>query len=234
MGSAVPLQGLYAGTATLVNEHSHLRKFYLSALLTRGICLGVGGMSNPRFCVRGLVTIVPWNMPQLGALTKIVPALPAGCTVILKPALETPTDTQLLAEIIDEIGLPDGVVNIVPGGPEVGDQLVSHPGIDKVSFTGSTDAGRRVASLCGHDLKRVNLELGGKSAAIVLDDADLAAVMAGLKLASFANSSQTCIAQPRIPASRANYDTVVNAVSELAASTNRGIGIVAGRNTVRR
>ena len=129
---------------------------------------------------------------------------------------------MLLAEIVEEVGLPKGVINIVPGGRDVGEYLVGHPGVDKVSFTGSTDAGRRVASLCGQQLKRVNLELGGKSAAIILDDADLGAVVQGLRLASFANSGQACIAQTRILASRANYDAVVDAVSDLAASLRVG------------
>jgi betaine-aldehyde dehydrogenase len=166
--------------------------------------------------------IVPWNMPQLGALTKMVPALLAGCTVVLKPAAETPVDALRLAEIIDGIGLPDGVVNIVTGGREVGELLVGHPGVDKVSFTGSTDAGRRVASVCGAQLKRVSLELGGKSAAIVLDDADLAAMVEGLRFASFANNGQSCVAQTRILASRNNYDAVVEAVASLAASLTVG------------
>jgi aldehyde dehydrogenase (NAD+) len=166
--------------------------------------------------------IVPWNMPQLGALTKIVPALLAGCTVVLKPAAETPIDAMVLADIIDGIGLPKGVVNIVTGGREVGEQLVTHPGVDKVTFTGSSDTGRRVAALCGEQLKRVTLELGGKSAAIILDDADLAATIKGLRFASFANNGQSCVSQTRILASRANYATVVDAVAELAASLRVG------------
>ena len=96
-----------------------------------------------------VAAIVPWNMPQLGALTKMVPALLAGCTVVLKPAAETPIDALRLAEIVDEIGFPRGVVNIVTGGREVGECLIRHPGIDKVSFTGSTDTGRRIAAVCG-------------------------------------------------------------------------------------
>ena len=166
--------------------------------------------------------IIPWNMPQLGALTKMVPALLAGCTVVLKPAAETPIDALRLAEIVESIGLPEGVVNIVTGGREVGEALVRHPGVDKVSFTGSTDAGRRVASVCGEQLKRVSLELGGKSAAIVLDDADIAAMAEGLRFASFANNGQACVAQTRILASRDNYDVVVDAVASLAASLKVG------------
>lgn len=166
--------------------------------------------------------IVPWNIPQLAVLAKMVPALLTGCTVVLKPAPETPIDALLLAEIIDDIGLPKGVVNIVPGGREIGEHLVAHPDVDKVSFTGSTEAGRRVAALCGQQLTRVSLELGGKSAAIILDDADLSATLDGLKLVSFMNSGQTCVAQTRILASRANYGTVVDALATLAASLTVG------------
>ena len=169
-----------------------------------------------------VAAIVPWNTPQLTALTKLIPALIAGCTTVLKPAPETPLDGLLLGRIIDEVGLPDGVVNIVTGGRDVGEQLVTHPAVDKVAFTGSTAAGRRIAALCGADLRRVSLELGGKSAAIVLDDADLGVTVEGLRMASFMNSGQTCVAQTRILASRRNYDTVVGAVAELAASLHVG------------
>jgi aldehyde dehydrogenase (NAD+) len=166
--------------------------------------------------------IVPWNMPQLSALTKMVPALLAGCTVVLKPAAETPVDALRLAEIIDGIGLPKGVVNVVTGGREVGEHLIRHPGVDKVSFTGSTDTGRRIASVCGEQLKRVSLELGGKSAAIVLDDADIAAMVQALRLVSFANNGQACVAQTRILAPRNNYRTVVDAIADLAGSLTVG------------
>ena len=169
-----------------------------------------------------VAAIVPWNTPQVCAFTKLVPALLAGCTVVLKPAPETPIDALLLAELIESIGLPKGVVSILPGGREVGEHLVAHPDVDKVAFTGSTDVGRRIAAVCGADLKRVTLELGGKSAAIILDDADLAATIEGLLLASFMNSGQTCVAQTRILASRANYAAVVEALAELTGSLRVG------------
>lgn len=165
-----------------------------------------------------VAAVIPWNMPQLGALTKLVPALLAGCTVVLKPAAETPIDALRLGEIIEGIGLPPGVVNIVTGGRRVGEYLIGHPGVDKVSFTGSTETGRRIASLCGEHLKRVSVELGGKSAAIVLDDADIAAMVDSLKFASFANSGQACIAQTRILVSHNNYDVVLDAIADLTTS----------------
>ena len=126
-----------------------------------------------------VAAIVPWNMPQFLVVGKLAPALLAGCPIVIKPAPEAPLDALLLAELIEEAALPPGLVSILPGGREVGEQLVGHPGVDKVSFTGSTAVGRQIAATCGAALKRVSLELGGKSAAIVLDDADPAAVAAG-------------------------------------------------------
>ncbi|MCV7370019.1 aldehyde dehydrogenase [Mycolicibacterium duvalii] len=145
-----------------------------------------------------VAAIVPWNMPQFLITTKLIPALLAGCAVVLKPAAESPLDAMLLAEIIDEAGLPPGVVSVLPGDRAVGEYLVRHPGVDKVSFTGSTAAGRAVATACAADLKRVSLELGGKSAAVVLDDADPGAVAAGVRSASLSNSGQICNALTRI------------------------------------
>ena len=131
-----------------------------------------------------VAAIVPWNMPQFLIVTKLVPALLAGCAVILKPAPESPLNALLLAELIAESGLPPGVVSVLPGDGAVGEHLVRHPGVDKVSFTGSTAAGRAVAAACAGDLRRVSLELGGKSAAIVLDDADPTTVATGVRSAS--------------------------------------------------
>ncbi|MGH3996950.1 MAG: aldehyde dehydrogenase family protein, partial [Pseudonocardiaceae bacterium] len=117
--------------------------------------------------------IVPWNAPLFTALLKIAPALAAGCTVVLKPSPEAPLTVCKLTELFDEIGLPPGVVNIVPGDVATGEALVAHPGVDKISFTGSTAAGKRIGAACAADVRRVSLELGGKSAAILLDDLDL-------------------------------------------------------------
>ena len=160
-----------------------------------------------------VAAIPPWNVPQFTIMSKLIPALLAGCTIVIKPAPETPLDTYLMAELLQEAGVPAGVVNIVAAGREVGEHLVAHPGIDKVAFTGSTAAGRKIGAVCGEQLKRVSLELGGKSAAIVLDDADLAATMEGLKFTALMNSGQACVAQTRILASRANYDNVVDALA---------------------
>ncbi len=162
--------------------------------------------------------IVPWNVPQFVIMSKLAPALIAGCTIVIKPSPETPLDAFLMADLLTEAGIPKGVVSVIPAGREVGEHLVRHPGVDKIAFTGSTAAGRRIASICGEQLKRVSLELGGKSAAIVLDDADLAATVEGLKFASLMNNGQACVAQTRILASRDRYDEVVDAVSGMVGA----------------
>jgi acyl-CoA reductase-like NAD-dependent aldehyde dehydrogenase len=151
-----------------------------------------------------VAAVVPWNMPQFLTITKLVPALLAGCCVVLKPAPESPLDALLLARLIADAGLPPGVVSVLPGDGTIGQHLVGHPGVDKVSFTGSTAAGQQVATACAGSLKQVSLELGGKSAAIVLDDADPATVAAGVRTASLSNSGQICNALTRIlvPAAR--------------------------------
>src|SRR6476660_9585322 len=166
--------------------------------------------------------IVPWNVPQFVTMSKLAPALRAGCTIVVKPSPETPIDAFFMAELLEEAGVPKGVVSIVPAGREVGEHLVRHPGIDKVAFTGSTAAGRRIASICGEQLKRVSLELGGKSAAIILDDADLGATMEGLKFASLMNNGQACVAQTRVLASRKRYDEVVDALSTMVGGLTVG------------
>lgn len=161
-----------------------------------------------------VAAVVAWNVPQFLIATKLAPALIAGCTVVVKPAPESPLDSYLLAELVAEAGIPEGVVNIVPGGREVGEHLVSHPQVDKVAFTGSTAAGNRVAEICGRQSKRYSLELGGKSAAILLDDADLEASLPMLKMFAVMNNGQACVAQSRVLAPRSRYDEIVGALRE--------------------
>jgi aldehyde dehydrogenase (NAD+) len=143
--------------------------------------------------------ITPWNYPLYQIVLKVAPALAAGCTVVLKPSEVAPLNAFALAEVIDEVGLPDGVFNLVTGvGPVVGEAIASHPLVDHVSFTGSTRAGKRVMQLAAESVKGVSLELGGKSANILLDDADFAkAVPAGL-FGCYMNSGQTCSALTRM------------------------------------
>ncbi|MGW3442629.1 aldehyde dehydrogenase [Streptomyces sp. NPDC001076] len=157
-----------------------------------------------------------WNFPQTIAFFKVAPALAAGCTLVLKPAPQTVLDSVLLAQAVEEAGIPDGVINIVPGGRETGAYLVSHPGIDKVSFTGSTRAGRQVAAVCAELLRPVTLELGGGSAAVVLEDADLAANAEQFFTASLLNNGQTCYASTRILAPLSRYREVVEFCTAMA------------------
>jgi acyl-CoA reductase-like NAD-dependent aldehyde dehydrogenase len=166
--------------------------------------------------------IVPWNVPQAISFLKIAPALAAGCTMVLKPAEETVLDAFLMAEAAAAAGLPAGVLNIVPGGREVGAYLVSHPGIDKVSFTGSTAAGRAIAETCGRLLRPVTLELGGKSAAIVLDDADLSASIEAFFAATLLNNGQICWLNTRVLAPRTRYTEIVDTITDLACSLTVG------------
>jgi acyl-CoA reductase-like NAD-dependent aldehyde dehydrogenase len=169
-----------------------------------------------------VAAIVPWNVPQAITFLKLAPALAAGCTVVLKPAPETVLDAMLMCEAAAEAGLPDGVLSVVPGGRELGAYLVSHPQVDKVSFTGSTAAGRAIAESCGRLLRPVTLELGGKSAAIVLDDADLQANIESFFASTLLNNGQICWLGTRVLAPRSRYDEVVDTVTGLATSLRLG------------
>lgn len=165
-----------------------------------------------------VAAIAPWNYPAILSMFKIAPALAAGCTVVLKPSPETTLDSYVLAEAAVEAGLPAGVLNIVTGGPDVGQYLVAHPGVAKVAFTGSTPAGRHIGRVCGELLRPVTLELGGKSAALILDDADIETTVAGLATASLLNSGQTCYMSTRILAPANRYSEFLDAVTAMAAS----------------
>ena len=185
------------------------------------------GVLAPEVIVRAepvgvVAAIVPWNVPQFVIMAKLAPALISGCTIVVKPSPETPLDAILMAELLTEAGIPEGVVSVIPAGREAGEHLVSHRDVDKVAFTGSTAAGRRIAAICGEQLKRCSLELGGKSAAIILDDADLPATVESLKMASLMNNGQACVAQTRILASRSRYDEVVEALGAMVGAMKVG------------
>jgi betaine-aldehyde dehydrogenase len=169
-----------------------------------------------------VAAVTPWNVPLFLAAAKLGPSLVAGCTVVFKPAPETPFDAFRLAELFEEAGLPKGVLSIVPAGREVGEHLVRHPGIDKVSFTGSTAAGKKIATACGENLKRFSLELGGKSAAVLLDDVNLDEALPMLLPNSLMNNGEACIAQTRILAPRDRYQEVVDAVVEKVSAMKVG------------
>lgn len=170
--------------------------------------------------------IIPWNFPMLMAAWKLAPALATGCTVVLKVAEETPLSALRLGEVLQEAGVPDGVVNIVTGfGETAGAALASHPGVDKVAFTGSTEVGRLIVKAAAADLKKVSLELGGKSPNIVLDDADLDTAIPGAANAIFFNHGQCCCAGSRLYASDKIFDKVVEGVSEAASKIKVGPGL---------
>jgi acyl-CoA reductase-like NAD-dependent aldehyde dehydrogenase len=165
-----------------------------------------------------VAAIAPWNAPLTIMLNKIVPALLAGCTVIMKPAPESPLDAYIVAEAAEAAGFPPGVVNLVPAHREASEALVRHPGVDKVSFTGSTAAGRRIAALCGERIARCTLELGGKSAAIVLDDYDIATAAKKLAHTISILSGQVCATLSRVVVPRAQQGAYAEALqAELAA-----------------
>jgi acyl-CoA reductase-like NAD-dependent aldehyde dehydrogenase len=163
--------------------------------------------------------ITPWNYPLYQIVLKVAPALAAGCTVVLKPSEVAPINAFILAEVIDEVGLPPGVFNLVTGvGPVVGEAIASHPKVDMVSFTGSTRAGKRVMELAADSIKRVSLELGGKSANILLDDADFATAVPAGVFGCYLNSGQTCSALTRMLVPRSKLAEV----EELAAGAAAG------------
>ena len=190
------------------------------------------GYAPPGTRVRALIdkypvgvvgAIVPWNVPFIMACARLAPALAAGCTVVLKPAEDTSLSALALGKLIVEAGFPPGVVAIVPGrGDVAGAALVAHAGIDKISFTGSTRVGRAIGAACGAAMKKHALELGGKSAAIVMDDADIDAAVAGLAGAAFGNAGQICVSAARILAHASVHDALVERLSASAATRRPG------------
>jgi len=170
-----------------------------------------------------VAAIVPWNYPVVLAMSKIAPALAAGCSVVVKPSPPaTVLDWFIVAEAVEAAGIPPGVINWAPGGPDVGAYLVAHPRVDKVAFTGSTAAGRSIATVCAGLLRPVTLELGGKSAAILLDDVDMDAIMPNLQFITFMNNGQTCVTCSRILAPAGRYDEVVDALAARVSALRVG------------
>lgn len=170
-----------------------------------------------------VVCITPWNYPLHQIAAKVAAALAAGCTVVLKPSEVAPLNAFVLADAIDVAGLPPGVFNLVTGfGPVIGEALVRHPEVDMISFTGSTRAGRRISEVAAATIKRVALELGGKSASVILDDADLAAAVKGTVNACFLNSGQTCSAHTRMLVPESKYKEAAAIAAEAAQSFTVG------------
>ncbi|MFN2616944.1 MAG: aldehyde dehydrogenase family protein [Thermoleophilaceae bacterium] len=169
--------------------------------------------------------VIPWNFPLLMAAWKVAPALAAGCTIVLKPAEQTPLTALRLGELALEAGIPEGVLNIVTGDGSTGAALVDHPGIDKIAFTGSTEVGREIGAKAGRNLKRVTLELGGKSPNIILEDADLKAATKGSFQAIYYNTGQACNAGSRLFVHRDQFDDVVGGLAEAAGQAKVGPGL---------
>jgi acyl-CoA reductase-like NAD-dependent aldehyde dehydrogenase len=195
----------YAGLVRTASVEDHRDGTFVKSTIVRRSPIGV------------VAAIIPWNVPQSLTMTKLAPALAAGCTIVIKPSPETVLDAYILAEAAEAAGIPDGVMSVVPGGRDVGAYLVSHPNADKVAFTGSTTGGKAVAAACAQQLRPVTLELGGKSAAIILDDADLDLSRVGPSLfaATLANNGQVCFLGTRILAPRNRYAEVVDTFAAL-------------------
>ncbi|MBL7502535.1 aldehyde dehydrogenase, partial [Frankia sp. CNm7] len=209
---AIPmfLMNAFTGIAENLAWEERRPGFYGQDILVRKEPVGV------------VAAVIPWNMPMFLTIGKLVPALLAGCSIVLKPSPETPLDAYWLAGLLEQAEIPPGVVSILPAGREAGEYLVAHPGVDKVSFTGSTAAGRNVAASCGANLKRVSLELGGKSAAVVLDDADPATTAKGIEIAGLMNSGQACVAQTRVLVPRSRYAEYVDALAAMVETLPTG------------
>jgi len=222
---------LHDTRAVDLNVASELLRYFAGwATKLNGVSTQIGDPGEYQaFTVRepiGVVgQIIPWNFPLIMAVMKLAPALAAGCTVVLKPAEDTPLTALRLGELIIESGFPPGVVNILTGyGHTAAAALSVHPGVDKIAFTGSTEVGRRIVRAAADDLKRVTLELGGKSPMIVLPDADVETVIRGATTGIFFNSGQSCMAGSRLIIHRSLHDQVVGAIAARARAIRVGSG----------
>ncbi len=221
MGCAMS-QSPQAQTGTVAPVFEYYSSLIRSFEFDRHVVSGERAALVTSMPVGVVAAIVPWNAPVTLASWKVAPALAAGCTVVLKPPPEAPLSNFILAEAVEQAGLPPGVLNVVPAGREVGEHLVTHPGTEKIAFTGSTAAGKRIMALCADRIKRVSLELGGKSAAIVLDDADIGTVLPRIVLGAMHLSGQVCGAHTRILVPRARYAEAIDAAASAAAAVTVG------------
>ena len=217
--------GMPLKLSAMIQAGSPIATFGMYARMLGGFSFEekVGHSLVVREAVGVVAAITPWNYPLHQIAAKVAPALAAGCTVVLKPSEVAPLNAFILADVIDSVGLPAGVFNLVTGtGPVVGEALVRHPEVDMVSFTGSTRAGKRVSELAAQTVKRVALELGGKSAAVILDDADFAAAVRGTVNACFLNSGQTCTAHTRMLVPESRYEEAARLAVDAATKFTVG------------
>jgi aldehyde dehydrogenase (NAD+) len=217
--------GMPLKMATRIQAATPIATFGIYAKMTPGFPFEqqVGNSLVLREAIGVVGAITPWNYPLHQIAAKVAPALAAGCTIVLKPSEVAPLNAYILAEVIHAVGLPNGVFNLVTGfGPVAGEALARHPEVDMVSFTGSTRAGKRVSELAAATVKRVALELGGKSASVILDDADLAAAVKGTVNACFLNSGQTCTAHTRMLVPESKYAEAAQIAQEVAATFTVG------------
>jgi acyl-CoA reductase-like NAD-dependent aldehyde dehydrogenase len=221
MGSPISLSTSYQATAPrlMLDSFIELAPAYSWNDVRRS---ATGNALVTREPVGVVAAIIPWNAPLLTSIIKVAPALIAGCTVILKPTPETSLDSFMLGDLFQKAGLPEGVLNIVPAQRGASEHLVRHSGVDKVSFTGSTAAGQRIGALCGNDIRRCTLELGGKSAAILLEDADLDAAIAAVRSVSLRNTGQVCSNKTRLVVARSRRDEVNDRLVEMIRSMPLG------------
>lgn len=209
-GAAMSAFNYFAGAADKFNWSEIRDGIYGQTLVTR----------EP---VGVVAAVAAWNVPFFLAANKLGPALLAGCTVVLKPAAETPLSVFAMAEAFAEAGLPEGVLSVVPGGPDTGRALTANPEIDKFTFTGSSAVGKEIGKVAAEKLKPCTLELGGKSAAIILEDADLDSTLPMLVFSGLMNSGQACVGQTRILAPRSRYDEVVEKISGAVSAMQAGL-----------
>jgi aldehyde dehydrogenase (NAD+) len=200
---AARMFGAYAAAAETI-EAGYLRRDSVGQSMIHRDPVGV------------VAVVIPWNGPLSSVVSKVVPALIAGCTVVVKPAPSTPLEAYRFAELCTAAGVPDGVVNVVSGGAATGELLVSAPGVDQVTFTGSTEAGMRVGEICGRRMRRFSLELGGKSAAVLLDDADLDLAVPAITMGNFFNAGQICVSLSRVLVPQSQFDEVTDRLKTAA------------------
>jgi phenylacetaldehyde dehydrogenase len=225
----MPITSARRGIATIARVFRYYAG-WADKLGGRSMELTSGGRAFHAYTLREPIgvaaLIVPWNFPLLMASWKVAPALAAGCACILKPAEETPLTALWLGQLCLQAGVPAGVVNVVTGfGEEAGRALTAHQGVDKVAFTGSSEVGRDIVHAAAGNLKKVTLELGGKSPVVILDDADISAAIPAAAAAIFNNSGQVCTAGSRLFVHQRHYDRVVSGVAQIASALKVGYGM---------